>query len=117
MDVMEGIRGLSGIKFWLRMGWAIFSWTHFGSSLRGLLLIFLEEAKVTTDGVGFPTSTATARRPGALSSMVSQRKSLQILERIHYYPGLCASLSALFLRSTGQIDFTLTYKSLTSSEL
>lgn len=77
MDIMEGIRGLSGIKFWLRVGWAIFSWTHFGSSLRGLLPIFLEEAKVTTDGVGFPTITATARRPGALSSMVSQRKSLR----------------------------------------
>ena len=104
---MVGIRGLSGIKFWLRMGWAIFSWAHFSSSLRGLLLIFLQEAKVTTDGAGFPTITATASRPGALSSMVSQGKSLQILERIHYYPGLCASLSALFLRSTGQIDFYL----------
>lgn len=44
-------------------------------------------------------------------------RKLQILERIHHHPGLCASFSALSLRSIGQIDFTLTYKSLTNLEL
>lgn len=44
-------------------------------------------------------------------------RKLQILEGIHHHPGLCASCSALSLRSIGQIDFTLTYKSLTNLEL